>query len=812
VGEKYLCVHGHFYQPPRQNPWLDFVEYQASAAPYHDWNERVTRECYGPNVRARLHGEKRYILRLINNYEYMSFNFGPTLLSWLERAYPWIYHQILKADKVSQGRYQGHGNALAQVYNHIIMPLACHRDKLTQIRWGLADFQNRFGRKAEGMWLAETAVDTETLDLMAREGVKFTILSPTQAQSVRPLPVNRSKASPWRDVSAGKIDTMKPYRAFTDMAETRFIDVFFYDGPLSHGVAYEKILASGEAFLSRIEASFGEHQTGAGMVNVATDGESYGHHFKFGDLALSWMFHKLEHNEEIRLTNYGLFLERFPPDKEVRIIENSSWSCAHGIERWRADCGCRVDHKPGWNQAWRKPLRQGLDWLREELAAVFEARGAHLFQDPWKARDDYLAVFSRPTEPQRDLFLARNAVGLLGGKETVEAFQLMESQRMALYMFTSCGWFFDDISGLEATQVLKYAARAIDLVRPWTREDLESRLMDFLSKATSNDADYKNGSYVYQKRVQPSRIGPSSAAGHYALATLVDVPPGDCIFPKLIRPVYERRVREKGIQALVGEVLVGEATTCRESRRTYVAVCRDGRDWRCLVGKRASGIEPQQMAERIERELPATLWEEAESVLGGDLTGVRRYTFHDLIPDTRRCVLWGLAEGLRRAVTDSLQEDSLMLKERMKMFQEIGEPLPEVLAGVVALLISDDLSHLLEVEGVEKAIDWKDLFRLAAEWESLGVPPDPSLKQKAGHFLRRQTERLPLGPDPVSIRNLIEFLDLAEALNLDLDLWECQNTFYDAYHDPEFIPGLAPDRISALRELGCRLGFLMEGD
>jgi alpha-amylase/alpha-mannosidase (GH57 family) len=809
--DKYLCIHGHFYQPPRENPWLEFVEYQASAQPYHDWNERITRECYGPNTRARLHDQEGHIKKLLNNYERMSFNFGPTLLSWLEKAHPWIYDQILLADRASRDRYQGHGNSLAQVYNHIIMPLARRRDKLTQIRWGLADFEQRFGRQAEGMWLAETAVDIETLDMMAQEGIKFTILSPTQAQSVRPLSGN-SGENEWQDVSGGQIDPTFPYRVWLDKGSQRFIDIFFYDGPLSRAVAYEKILASGKNFLSRIEQAFGEHKDGPRLVNVATDGESYGHHFKFGDLALSWICDHLEETDLIKLTNYALFLERFPPQNEVKILENSSWSCAHGVERWRSDCGCSVGHTPEWNQAWRAPLREGLDWLNNELKTVFEEQGGRLLKDPWEARDGYLKVFSNPSERERERFLKRHATHRLGANEKVEILQLVESQRMSLYMFTSCGWFFDDISGLEATQVLKYAARAIQLAQPLAKRDLEEGLMGFLSKAISNDPEYGDGGSVYHRRVKPSWIDPSRATAHYALAVLADVPPNEtCIFSEMVHPVQKQDLVVEGQNAILGEVQVEEKTTGRVSTRAYVAFRQGTREMSCSVGEKAARFDLKQMIKELQPGLATTSSEKIEEVFLRHLRQVKRYALLDLIPDTRKCLVRGLARALHQEIKNSLIDHHKSFQEFMVFLEKAGEPIPENLEQDFRLLIHDQLCGFMIPDPEKDPVDWKGLHQVAKQAEQLKLKLNgPELRKKARVFLRNQMTRLASSPDQNTIKNMIDFLNMSEAMNLEVDLWECQNTFHDLYNNLEFTKSLDPEQASPIDELGRRLGFLLE--
>ena len=808
---RYLCIHGHFYQPPRENPWIDAIEYQASATPYHDWNERVTRECYGPNTCARVHGDGGRIIKLLNNYEYMSFNFGPTLLFWLEKAHPWIYSHILAADRASQTRYEGHGNALAQVFNHIIMPLARRRDKSTQIRWGLADFQMRFGRKAEGMWLAETAVDMETLDLMAQEGVKFTILSPTQAQSVRPLSGEPGKYD-WQDVSGGRIDATRPYRVWLDKKGLRFIDVFFYDGSLSRAVAYEKILASGEDFLTRINQSLGPNQYKPQLVSIATDGESYGHHFKFGDLALAWIFDHLEKTSHIKLTNYSLFLEHFPPKDEVLLFENSSWSCAHGIERWRADCGCSVSRTPGWNQAWRTPLRDGLDWLSNELCDIFEGQAGRLVKDPWKCRDEYIHVFADPTNQRRGNFLKRHAIHGLEKEEEIELFQLVESQRMSCYMFTSCGWFFDDISGLEATQVLKYACRAIELVRPWRKKGLEQGLMDFLCQAKSNDPAFGDGGRIYQTIVKPSRIGPSRVTAHCVLAALAGVSsPENCIFSEMVRPVLQRDLEIPGLHAILGASIVKNKTG-RKFKRNYLAL-RRGMELTCMVGETDFSLDREKISDELRQVLTDEAQEKIDEVFSMYLPQARQYRFKDLIPDTQKCIIEGLARDVYRHIKDCIIEYNGLLKEFMLFVEKHENPVPEILEDILRLFISDRLAGSTVSSHEQKTLSWEDLNRNLKQAEHIGLNLNkPGLKKGAQDFIRHQMTRMVSSPDKIIVENMIEFLNMAEALHLELDLWECQNIFYDLYQKQKNEKPVGTEQSSPLKALGQRLGFLLEGE
>src|SRR6201998_1032321 len=401
---RYLCIHGHFYQPPRENPFLEAIELQDSAYPYHDWNERVSAECYAPNATSRiLDGEQR-IVELVNNYARISFNFGPTLLSWIEQKAPKVYEALREADNSSRERCSGHGSALAQAYNHMIMPLANCRDKVTQVKWGLRDFEYRFGRMPEGMWLPETAVDAETLDVLAANGIKFTVLAPRQAKRIR----KRGSRS-WQDVSGDRVDPSRAYLA--QLPSKRTITVFFYDGPISQGVAFERLLDNGQRFADRLMSGFSDARTWPQLVHIATDGESYGHHHRFGEMALSYALHHIETNKLAQLTNYGEFLKRHPADHFADIVNNSSWSCVHGVERWRSNCGCNSGGHAGWNQEWRAPLRAALDWLRDELPPVFEKEAAALLRDPWAARNDYADVILNRADENVASFLGKHAIG-----------------------------------------------------------------------------------------------------------------------------------------------------------------------------------------------------------------------------------------------------------------------------------------------------------------------------------------------------------------------------------------------------------------
>lgn len=512
--DRFICIHGHFYQPPRENPWLEAIERQDSAYPYHDWNERVTAECYAPNARSRILDAEGLIDRIVNNYSRISFNFGPTLLTWLEQKAPGIYQAILEADRQSRRERSGHGSALAQAYNHMIMPLGNLRDKWTQVAWGIRDFEARFGRKPEGLWLPETAVDLESLRILAAQGIRFTIMAPRQAYRTRSIKGRHH----WKEVSGGLVDPSTPYSI--PLGDDQSITGFFYDEPISRSVAFERLLDRGEGFAKRLLGAFTPGREWPQLVHIATDGETYGHHHAQGDMGLAYALHHIQSQNLACLTNYGEFLERFPPTQEAQIHENTSWSCAHGIERWRSNCGCNSGARDAGVQSWRTPLREALDWLRDELVAPFEWLGGRIFKDPWAARDAYIdVILDRGPESTRQ-FLAAHGKHELSRDETISALKLMELQRHALLMYTSCGWFFDDISGIEAVQVIQYAGRVLQLGEDLFGCPLTSKFLTRLEAAKSNYPEYGDGRRIFERFVAPARTDLTKVGAHYAVTGL----------------------------------------------------------------------------------------------------------------------------------------------------------------------------------------------------------------------------------------------------------------------------------------------------
>ena len=768
--KRFICIHGHFYQPPRENPWLEVVEAQDSAVPFHDWNERVSAECYAPNAAARILGPGGSIAAITNNYSRISFNFGPTLLVWLERHDPDTYAALLRADRLSFKRW-GHGNALAQVYNHLIMPLATSRDKKTQVHWGVRDFERRFGRRPEGMWLAETAVDLESLVCLAAEGIKFTILSPGQAQAARPGP-----EAPWSDVSGGRVDPRRPYRvALPDGGE---IAVFFYDGPLSRAIAFEHLLDDGAGMARRIKGLLDPQPAEPQIATMATDGESYGHHHRFGEMALAFALKELEQDPQVELTNFATFLEAHPPLWEVRVLENSSWSCAHGVERWRSDCGCAIDQGKGWNQRWRAPLRQGLDRLRQRLDDLFERRGGELFRDPWAARDDYVELLGEPTALARAAFLERHQSHALSPAEAVRAGKLLEGQHWGMYMFTSCGWFFDDISGIEPVQNLRFAARAIQLAEELDGGGWEDELLATLATAQSNLPREGNGALIWRREVDTARVGPHRVAAHAVITGVMsEEPPPEQLYCYQLRTVDHRHRHELGLHLSWGRLKVSHLRVGQEHDLVFAVLFAGGHEVRALVGPAAEGQDLESLGRQVEQPLrlleKRALWEILQQGVPGKVYGMA-----DLFLEGRRRLAERLVERSLADYRETANELYQANREVMLFLREISVPLPRVFTALAEAILSDDLARHLDEPHSEAMRG--HLGEVAMQAKALGL-------SLTGHGLRLRIEKSltrdleALSHDPEHQPSLVHaevLLNLAEALGVQLDLWGPQNHFY----------------------------------
>ncbi|MBN2418994.1 MAG: DUF3536 domain-containing protein [Deltaproteobacteria bacterium] len=818
--DRYLCIHGHFYQPPRENPWAGIIYNQKSAWPYHDWNERITRECYGPNTRSRLHGEKGYISKLVNNFELISFNFGPTLLNWLEKYNPWVYAQIINADILSAERFGGHGNAMAQVYNHLIMPLASERDKITQVKWGLEDFYHRFNRKAEGMWLSETAVDSKTLAVMANEGVKFTVLSPYQAHLVRPLDSDK-KESTWKDVSGGNIDYTKPYRCFPTDDKNLYIDIFFYNGPLSKAIAYEKILGSGEVFLKRIKDTYPPELQNPALVSMATDGESYGHHFKFGEMALTWVLEMINNGQEIQLTNYGEFLEKFPPKNEVRIIENSSWSCAHGIERWRSDCGCSVSQNPGWTQSWRAPLRNGLNWLNEHLSSIYEEKTKYLLKDCWETRNDYIHLLLKPGEHEKSSFLEKHAAKSLNKEESELIFRLLDSQQMSLYMFTSCGWFFDDISGLEPIQILMYAKKAIEICRDFSSNDLEEGLKGFLSEAVGNNPEYENGMDVYNKKVTPYKLDPLKLLANYSMISAMD----DNQLPEWLKthvtPKTEKMIHVDGATIYLCETVSREINKDISPELISVCLITGDNELTCFTGNKKKQ-KKKILLDEIEKQL--TIKGDAGSIIKilkkyTDNTDI--FTLKDLIPDIQILVIKILTSQIENRLHDRFSNNILPVENYLKALIIAKEDLPVQFNDLLKSMFSDQIIKLLkssadipiDFSNVEKFLELfiREPGQITTDNNKVLVLDNLVNQHRVSvafeEYLFGQINNLKKININVCLNNIINMIDFINKYKIALDWWKSQNTFNEFRIDMDFIKRLENNELSLFRQIEHLLGF-----
>lgn len=591
----YVTVHGHFYQPPRENPYLNAIERQPSAEPFHDWNERIYYECYRPNAFARILNHRGEILGIVNNFEFLSFNIGPTLMNWLERYDLEVYQQILEADRKSCERLNGHGNAIAQVYNHVIMPLANQRDKHTQIRWGKADFRSRFGRDPEGMWLAEAAVDYPTLEALVAEGIRFIILAPSQVQRCRPLPGPQQPHPTWMEVGGGQIDPTRPYRCFLPGGnrERDYIDIFFYDGPISRDMGFGEVLSSSGHFAARLsQAVRGDHKPSQ-LIAIATDGETFGHHKGGTEKTLAYALTEEFPQRGWTVTNFAHYLSLSPPTWEVELKPVTAWSCSHGVDRWQDDCGCGGEGGV-WHQRWRRPLRQALDWLRDQLAQVYQETGSKLFQDPWQARDHYVHVLRgrrstlpQETDPGQDSishFLAEHQHHPLSPQERVDALRLLEMQHHALLMYTSCGWFFEELSRPEGTQILRYAARALELAGDVAGVQLESAFMQHLSQAPSNIECFQHGGEVYRQLVGPAQVSLNQVAAHYAIRSLFHPYPAQ-------QPVYcyQAQQRDYYLQRMgaltlaVGHLQLTSEITQESVELMFAVLHLGGWDFHCCL-------------------------------------------------------------------------------------------------------------------------------------------------------------------------------------------------------------------------------------
>ncbi len=806
---RYLCIHGHFYQPPRENPWLEAIEMQDTAYPYHDWNERIATECYSANAASRILDGHGRIISIPNNYARISFNFGPTLLAWLEDKDPETYQRILEADRESRKRFSGHASALAQAYNHMILPLANRRDKYTQVLWGIRDFQHRFKRKPEGMWLPETAVDLETLSILAELGIKFTILAPNQAKRVR-LKGRRG----WMDVSGNRIDPTMAY--IQRLPFGKKINLFFYDGPISQAVAFERLLADGVQFAERLLSSFSADRLHPQLVHIATDGESYGHHHRRGDMALAYAFRYIKENNLAQLTNYGEYLKINPPNHYVEIFENSSWSCVHGVERWWRDCGCNSGGSPEWNQAWRTPLRNALDWLRDNLAIKYEQTAGRLLKDPWAARNDYINVILDRSPESIAKFLNQHAIRPPDQDETIAILKLLELQRHLMLMYTSCGWFFDELSGIETVQVLEYAGRAIQLAEDvFGDTTVEPEFLHRLEAAKSNIREQRDGRHIYEKSVKGTMVDLLKVGAHYAVSSLFeDYPSQTKIFAYSVdQEAYQ--VQESGrVRLALGRARFTSDIT-RESAILSFGVLHFGdHNFNCgvreFLGEEAYNSMVREATDIFSRaDLPETI-----RCLDRHF-GTSIYSLKSLFYDERRKVLDMVMESTfleAEALYRQIYNQEAPLMRFLKSMD--GIPLPRSFLNAANFLLNFHLRKAFEEErfdAVPALLEDARLWQVELDAAGLGFALKQTMARLASSFRSR--------PDDIeTLKSLEEAAGLAVALPFQVDIRQVQNIYYTMMQTvyPEWLQRAdqgeeaARDWVNRFHSLGEKLAVCVE--
>ena len=763
---KFVCIHGHFYQPPRENAWLEVVELQESAQPYHDWNERINFECYAPNRAARILNSDQEITKIQNNYSHISFNFGPTLLYWMKQKDEITYNAIIAADKRAQEKYSGHGSAIAQVHGHLILPLCNPRDKVTQVVWGIRDFEEHFGRKPEGMWLAETAVDMATLEVLADHDIKFTILAPRQARAAKTIANNK-----WTDVSGERIDPRRPYRCFLDSGKS--IDLFFYDGNIAQDVAFKGLLNNGKEFAKRL-ASTADKNDHPQLIHIATDGESYGHHHRYGEMALAHALEHIESNNLATLTTYGEYLEKFPPKWEVKIFDNSSWSCVHGVERWKSNCGCNSG-RAGWNQEWRSPLRGALDWLRDKLEKIFEKEAGKLLKDPWAARNDYIEIINHRDQNVINEFVKKHATKKLGKQDLTTMLRLMEMQRNAMLMYTSCGWFFDEISGIETNQILQYALRAIEYTQQISGKDYESDFIRLLKNAPSNV--YKDGAVSFKKHVLPDRVGLTRAGMHFAVAALFENNPEKMsLFNYTAKSEYIRKDDAGTHRLIVGKAIMKSKITLSEKKFQY-AVLYLGQQ--SLIGYIEKSLTDKQFSEMEEH-----LFRAFQNHNLGELIaampqhfGSESYSFDHLFRDERRKILKLITSRNLRSAESSFREIYNDNYQLMSSMTASNIPIPKAYKNVVQFIVNADMHRFF----TQDELNINQLKRLATEMKKwkIKLGNEDSFALAASERIYYETQNLEFVENPIAhLEKLTQLMEILQELEMEPNIWKTQNLFF----------------------------------
>lgn len=767
--DKYVCIHGHFYQPPRENPWLEDVELQDSAYPYHDWNAKITEESYRTNAASRILSSERKIINIVCNYEKMSFDFGPTLLIWLQRHAPDVYEAILEADRQSQKNFSGHGSAIAQSYNHIIMPLANRRDKITQVIWGLTDFEQRFKRKSEGMWLSETAVDLETLDILAENNIKFTILSPGQVKRIRKIGDHN-----WQNVNRDSIDTSRPY--LCKLPSGRTIALFFYHGATAGDVANGSILRSGELFAGKLMWLLEDNGERARLAHIATDGETFGHHHRYTDMALAYCTHYIQSNNLAKFTNYGEYLEKFPPAYEAEIFENSSWSCIHGVERWRRNCGCHLGRYPSGKQQWRQPLREAMDWLRDRVADSYEKNMAVYTPDPWLARNEYISVINDRSHENINKFMEQIIGRQPANEEKIMMLKLLEQQRNAMLMFTSCGWFFDDIAGIETVQILQYASRTIQLDKEISARDLETQFESILENAPCNVKEYENGKKVYQMLVKNTSIDLNRVGAHLAASLIFEeFDEKKEVYCYSTKVDFFERI-EMGIQVLaVGRATIQSNIVLEKHLIDFAVLHFGDHNLICSVYARSEDRDFEKMKDDLKTAFARGDTTEVMRVMSIFFRG-NNYSLWHLFKDQQRRVLNQLLSSTWEEIEATFRHIYEHNFTIMQIMRGIHMPLPSALCAPAEFIINKDLCNEMRCQET----DLPALRKLADQVVKLCLRIDTSaLGYEASHKINYLMGKLENSPEDIKlIDKTSQLIGILLEIVPDLNLHTAQNILF----------------------------------
>jgi alpha-amylase/alpha-mannosidase (GH57 family) len=796
----FVVVHGHFYQPPRENPWIEEIELEESAYPFPNWNARITRECYTPNTCARIRDDQLRLLDIVNNFRNINFNVGPTLLSWLARNAPVTYERILAADGESLARL-GFGNAIAQAYNHVILPLANPRDRKTEILWGLKDFAVRFQRQADAMWLPETAVNMEVLRELAEHGMRYVILSPWQARRVRPF-----RGGAWQDVSNGNIDTTQPYRFYVeaDKGKTnrKFIDIFFYNGQAAAELSFGDLLSDSGRLLDYLGASLSPDRPRPQLLNVATDGETFGHHKHFAEMGLAYALSRLCPERDWVVTNFRAYLEAQPPVQEVEIAlgpqgEGTAWSCAHGVGRWGRDCGCNTGGEPGWNQKWRAPLRQAFDFLNEKLALIFTQEGSRYLADPWAARNNYIDVILDRRAESREAFFSRHGVSGLTAANQVQALKLLEMERHVLLMYTSCGWFFSDLAGLETLQVMKYAARALQLGQQFSQENLEAPFLSILGEAKSNRKEMGSGRDLYLNRIRPSVITFPKLVNHFSISLLNDRQ------RKQHFPIYHYRpelldYEEKsqgGLDLAVGRVKLTSGITLNSQTLGYATLFLGSYLYRTQVKEGQTESDFDDMVTTLFKALEETPEDIANALAA--YFGAKYYSVRDMFQREKRDILRTSLQKVQDETELELLRGFTEAQPLLFTLAEEGFTIPPLFRLATTTTLSRRIIQILYAwatggEEHQPKRDLEDIVNISTKL-NIHLTDDPAGRLLASIVEQRlvalaQEFNLPraIGVDRI--------LSLSAQLPVDVDFMEAQNLFFQLME--EHCPKLVASRRS----------------